>query len=84
MVASVPAITLKEIPRPLHRELKARAKLHHRSLNKEVIATLQEATAATRPLDATALITDARKVRRKFSREITAAEIQSWKKSGRL
>jgi plasmid stability protein len=32
-------ITLKNIPADLHRELKKRAEEHHRSLNKEIIAT---------------------------------------------
>jgi plasmid stability protein len=38
-------ITLKNIPPELHRELKNRAIAHHRSLNKEVIATLLAVTA---------------------------------------
>ena len=33
-------ITLKNIPADLHRELKKRAEEHHRSLNKEIIATI--------------------------------------------
>ena len=32
-------ITLKNIPADLHRDLKKRAEEHHRSLNKEIIAT---------------------------------------------
>ena len=32
-------ITLKNIPADLYRELKKRAEEHHRSLNKEIIAT---------------------------------------------
>ena len=32
-------ITLKNIPADLHRKLKKRAEEHHRSLNKEIIAT---------------------------------------------
>jgi plasmid stability protein len=37
------SITLKDIPESLHRTLKKRARLHHRSLNKEVLATIEEA-----------------------------------------
>jgi plasmid stability protein len=37
------SITLKDIPESLHRTLKQRAKLHHRSLNKEVLATIEGA-----------------------------------------
>jgi plasmid stability protein len=35
-------ITLKNIPADLHRELKKRAEEHHRSLNREIIATFKE------------------------------------------
>jgi plasmid stability protein len=37
------SITLKDIPEALHRTLKQRARLHHRSLNKEVLATIEGA-----------------------------------------
>jgi len=37
------SITLKDIPEHLHRALKQRARLHHRSLNKEVLATIEGA-----------------------------------------
>lgn len=37
------SITLKDIPESLHRALKQRARLHHRSLNKEVLATIEGA-----------------------------------------
>src|SRR5215813_9322965 len=44
-------ITLKNIPAELHRELKKRAEEHHRSLNKEILATLKNATSGTIRLD---------------------------------
>ncbi|MEI6322426.1 MAG: Arc family DNA-binding protein [bacterium] len=37
------SITLKDIPEQLHRTLKQRAQHHHRSLNKEVLVTLEMA-----------------------------------------
>jgi plasmid stability protein len=55
----MPTITLKDLPRKLHRALKTRAKAHHRSLNKEVIATLQAATNPARAFDPGALESDA-------------------------
>jgi plasmid stability protein len=48
MAALMPNITLKDIPRDLHRSVKSRAKAYYRSLNKEVIATLQAVTTAFR------------------------------------
>jgi plasmid stability protein len=80
----VPTITIKGIPRELHRALKSRAKAHHRSLNREVIATLQSAGNDTRHRDVPALIEEARAVRTKFKRPVTAREINSWKRAGRL
>jgi plasmid stability protein len=49
-------ITLKKVPPELHRELKNRALAHHRSLSKEVIATLQGVTAITHRLDTQAMV----------------------------
>jgi len=49
-------ITLKNIPPDLHRELKNRAIAHHRSLNKEVIATLLGVTASPYRLDTQASV----------------------------
>jgi len=40
------AITLRNLPEALHSQLKQRARRHHRSLNGEVIAVLQEAVIA--------------------------------------
>jgi plasmid stability protein len=34
-------LTLKNIPSGLHQRLKARAELHHRSLNREILALLE-------------------------------------------
>jgi plasmid stability protein len=40
-------ITLKNIPAELHRKFKKRAEENHRSLNKEIIATLKSASSGT-------------------------------------
>jgi plasmid stability protein len=79
----MPNITLKNIPRDLHRALKNRAKAHHRSLNKEVIATLQIATSNTAPLDPHELIAEAREMRSKFKGQTNLEEIQAMKIAGR-
>ena len=83
MVALMPNITLKNIPRDLHRSLKSRAKAHHRSLNKEVIATLQSATVETPPVDVEKLIAEAREMRSKFKGKTNLKEIQAMKVAGR-
>ncbi len=75
----MPTLTLKAIPTKLHRELKNRAKTHHRSLNKEVIATLEQATGAAQRVDPEAMLDEARRARSHFKRTVTANEV-----SGRL
>ena len=76
-------ITLKNIPADLHRELKKRADEHHRSMNREIIATLKSATGETHRVDVEALIHEARAARAKFARQISDAEINAWKRAGR-
>jgi plasmid stability protein len=78
------SITLKNVPAELHRELKKRAEEHHRSLNKEIIATLTNATGGTIPLDPTKVEESVRRARSLFRRPITAREIDRWKREGRL
>jgi plasmid stability protein len=77
------SITLKNIPADLHRELKKRAAEHHRSLNGELIATLKSATGKTHRVDVEAMIREARSARAKFTRPISDAEINAWKRAGR-
>jgi plasmid stability protein len=77
-------ITLKNIPADLHRKLKKRAEEHHRSLNKEIIATLKATTGKTHRVDVKALVREARVARAKFARQISEAEINAWKRAGRL
>jgi len=67
----------------LHRGLKKRAEEHPRSLNKEIIATLRSAASTTLRGDAEALTRDARAARAKFTRQISDAEINAWKRAGR-
>jgi plasmid stability protein len=78
----VPTITLKNIPADLHRKLKKRAKEHHRSLNREILATLQGANQSLR-IEPAALIREARAIRKKFKREISPAQIRTWIRHGR-
>jgi len=78
------SITLKNIPADLHRELKKRAEEHHRSLNREILATLKAATGGTIRLDPTKLEESIRQARSLFRHPVTAREIDRWKRQGRL
>ena len=48
-------VTVKDLPEKLHRQLKARALKNHRSMNSEIIALLEAATAP-QELDPDALL----------------------------
>jgi plasmid stability protein len=80
----VATITLKNIPAELHRELKKRAEEHHRSLNREILATLKNATSGTIRLDPAKLEESVRRARSLFRRPITARQIDRWKREDRL
>ena len=77
------AITLKSLPGPLHRQLKARAARHKRSLNQEVIAVLEEAVADSSPADSAALIEEARRFREGLKLTVSPVEIAVFKNEGR-
>lgn len=44
----MPAVTIKNLPDDLYERLKANSKVHHRSINGELIATLERALTAQR------------------------------------
>ena len=75
-------ITIKNIPPSMHRTLKARAKAHGRSLNKEIIATL-ESTLHGSPIDADAVGKHARAVRETLGVYLTQRDLSSLKNAGR-
>jgi plasmid stability protein len=77
------SITLKNIPADLHRELKKRAEEHHRSLNGEIMAALRSAIGKTHRVPVQDLVREARTARAKFTRQISDAEINAWKRAGR-
>jgi plasmid stability protein len=56
-------LTIKNVPGPVVRRLKARAATHRRSLNLELIACL-EALVQSAPVDADSLLARVREVRR--------------------
>lgn len=78
----MPNLTLKNIPREVHRRLRMRAVSHHRSLNSEALACLE---AAVRPerLDPAAILEEARRVRARISGRLTDADLNAFKREGR-
>ncbi len=80
----MPTITIKDIPQALHRALKLRAEAHHRSLNKEVIATLEAAALPSASVSTVTPSEEAAQARSQFKRSLSVQEITSWKRQGRL
>jgi len=78
----MPTITIKNISRRLHAILKHRAAMGHRSLNNEVIASLEVAAGLT-PLDVNRMTFDATLMYKAFKGEALPDEIDRFKKEGR-
>jgi plasmid stability protein len=82
MVAFMATITLKGIPPTLHRALKRQAEQHRRSLNQEVLATLEnKVPKPTRDVDA--LLREIEEFRKSLRFVTTPEEIDAAKREGR-
>lgn len=79
---AVAALTLKSVPKGIHRELRRRAVRHHRSLNSEIIACLEQVLGAGR-IDADLLLSSARTLRAKFKGKVTGPALNRLKNQGR-
>jgi plasmid stability protein len=76
-------VTLKNIPEDLYLQLKESARLHHRSINGEILYCL-ERTLRPRPLDVAEYLAEARLIREKTSHyKLTDEEIDMAKRIGR-
>jgi plasmid stability protein len=75
-------LTIKDLPDRLHKQLKARALQHHRSLNSHVIALLEAATLPQK-LDPEGLLARATKLRARVSGRLTDADLASLRNAGR-
>ena len=75
-------ITLKNIPVFLHRQLKQRAVLHHRSLNSEILQFLLSSVGSS-PVDVDSLLDRARCLRKRVSGELTPQQWRTFRDEGR-
>lgn len=75
------SLTLKDIPKRLHQQLRERAERNRRSLSQEAIACLEQAVAA-KPADPDALLAKARSLRAGV-KPVSVAEIDEWINRGR-
>ncbi len=75
-------VTVKDLPEKLHRQLKARALQHHRSLNSEIIALLEAATTPQR-VDPDALLAHAASLRERVTGRLTDSDLAAFRNAGR-
>jgi plasmid stability protein len=76
------AVTLKNVPRALHRTLKARAQGNHRSLNREILATLEASvTPRIRPVEE--WLQEAANLRSRLNFKASEEELNVHKRAGR-
>ena len=76
-------VTIKALPAPLHRKLKARAQLNKRSLNGEVIDIL-ERSLESKPVDVEALLDQVQRIQARLHlAPLTAQVLREAKSQGR-
>ncbi len=75
-------ITLKNVPKGLHEALKSQAKTHGRSLNKEILCSLEKITGDA-PSDANQILREAQVCREEMDVYITQRELKAMKEEGR-
>jgi plasmid stability protein len=75
-------ITLKNIPEQLYQRLKQRATQHRRSLNSEIITSLERVAGNSR-VDPDGLLARARALRGKISGRLTDKDLPTLKNRGR-
>jgi plasmid stability protein len=75
-------VTVKGLPQKLHRQLKVRALQHRRSLNREIIAVLEAATASQK-VDPDDLLTRAAALRSRVGGRLTDPDLAALRQAGR-
>ena len=75
------SLTLKDIPKRLHQQLRDRAVRHRRSLSQEALACLEQAVTAER-VDPEALLAKARRLRARL-KLVTQKDLNEWRSHGR-
>jgi plasmid stability protein len=75
-------VTVKDLPEKLHRQLKARALRHRRSLNSEIIEVLETATTS-RKVDPDSLLARAAALRSRVGGRLTDTDLAALRQTGR-
>ncbi len=75
------SLTLKDIPKRLHQQLKERAARHRRSLSQEALVCLEQ-IVSTEPADTEAILRKAR-AGRAHVKPLRQRDLDSWIREGR-
>jgi len=76
-------LTVRNIPDKIHKRLKERTKHTHRSINSEIISCLEEVLLNNKK-EVEEILTRSEEIRSKLNFEISLADLEEAKKTGRL
>lgn len=78
----MPSITVKNIPEEIYKRVREQADAHHRSINSEIIACLEQAVKSQQ-LSPEEILQEARRMRKKVKGSLSSEEIDSAIREGR-
>ena len=78
----MPSITVKNIPKDIYDKVREQASAHHRSINSEIIACLEQ-TVKPKQVSSDDILKEARRLRRKAKGSLSSEEIDSAINEGR-
>jgi len=78
----MPSITVKNIPKDIYDRVREQAHAHHRSINSEIIACLEQ-TVKARQVSADDILHEARRLRKKAKGSLSSEEIKTAITQGR-
>lgn len=78
----MPSITVKNIPDEIYDKVRQQAQAHHRSINSEIIACLEQ-TVQARSISPSDILNEARRLRKKAKGSLSSKEIEEAINQGR-
>lgn len=78
----MPSITVKNIPEEIYDRVREQAKAHHRSINSEIIACLEQSVKPQK-VSTDDILQEARRLRKKAKGSLSSKEIDSAINQGR-
>lgn len=78
----MPSITVKNIPDEIYDKVREQAKDHHRSINSEIIACLEQ-TVQAKSISPNDILQEARRLRKKAKGSLSSQEIEAAINTGR-